>query len=90
MQVWCDYEVAALRKLASRPSGEAQAPEQAALGAKKMFDPSKLIWRHILAGQNGLKSGLKLGVGVGQDEVADLPHQIKPGDFQPLICCQHS
>lgn len=84
VQAWCDYETAALQKLANRPSGEAQAPDQAARGAKKMFDPYKLVWRHLLAGMHGLKSGLWLGMSVGQDETIDLPHLNDPGNFLPV------
>ena len=84
MQAWCDYEVAALQKLANRPTGEAQAPGPAALGANKMFDPYRLIWRQLLAGMHGLKSGLGLGMSVGQDEIVDLPHLKDPGDFLPV------
>lgn len=44
-----------------------------------MFDKSKLVWRHILASLNGLKSGLKLGSTIGQGETAGLPHLQKEG-----------
>ena len=73
VQAWCDYEVVKLREL-SRAQGQKQPPEGASPVARQMFDKSKLVWRHILASLNGLKSGLKLGVNVGQDEVAGLPH----------------
>ena len=71
--MWCDYEVAKLRVLGNA-QGQEQAPEEASPSAKQMFDKSKLVWRHILASLNGLKSGLKFGVNVGQDEIPGLPH----------------
>lgn len=79
MQAWCNYEIASLRKLGSTGLGKAQAPEEALPGARKMFDKSKLVWRHILASLNGLKSGLKLGCDVGQGEIAGLTHLQKQG-----------
>lgn len=79
MQAWCDYEIASLRKLGSTGPSGAQAPEEAPPGARKMFDKSKLVWRHILASLNGLKSGLKLGSTIGQGETAGLPHLQKEG-----------
>ena len=82
-QAWCDYEVAKLRELSSA-QGQEQAPEEASPSAKQMFDRSKLVWRHILASLNGLKSGLKLGVNVGQDEIAGLPHLTAEGACPPL------
>lgn len=54
-----------------------------------MFDKSKLVWRHILASLNGLKSGLKLGVNVGQDEMAGLPHLTAEGAGPPLALPYH-
>lgn len=74
-----NYEVASLRKLS-------RAPQEASPGAAQMFNKSKLVWRHILASLNGLKSGLKLGVSIGQDEIADLGHLKDKGVQIPIIC----
>ena len=88
LQAWCDYEVAKLRELSS-PQGQERAPEEASPSARQMFDKSKLVWRHILASLNGLKSGLKLGVNVGQDEIAGLPHLTAEGAGPPLAPPYH-
>ena len=78
LQAWCDYEIAKLTAL-SAAQGREQAPREATPGAAQMFDKSKLVWRHILASLNGLTSGLRLGVNVGQDELAGLPHLTPEG-----------
>lgn len=84
LQAWCDYEVACFRELSSSSSGQDRAPEEASPGAKQMFDKSKLVWRHILASLNGFRSGLKLGVNVGEGEIAGLPHLKNEGVVLPL------
>ncbi len=83
LQAWCDYEIVSLGWLGSTGPSRDQAPEEPVPGARKVFDKSRLVWRHILASLNGLRSGLKLGCDVGQGEIAGLPHLQKEGAASP-------